>query len=201
MILTSRSAIIFLLLLFASSNNRRFSPKYTRTHTILPSISYFYFQFVVCSPFPFVLCATRCRELPCWIAPFQNTLDSPAKDTPPILTDAIFVQSDFPWFFGFPTSFLPFSFRSFPTLVLFVLLTSFPRVFPPGFFFLLFFLASSWWETLYPRNSGFFSFPLSFRLVFFRSQCSPSRNLGTALRSSVCTFFPSLSEVARQVER
>lgn len=156
----------------------------------------------MCSPFSFVLCATRCRELPRWIAPFQNTLDSPAKDTPPILTDAIFVQSDFPWFFGFPTSFLPFSLRSFPTLVLFVLLTSFPRVFPPGFFFLHFLLASSWWETLYPRNSEFFFVPAILSFRFFSVPNVPRVEIWAPHCARVCVrFFPSLSEVARQVER
>lgn len=134
----------FLLLLFASSNNRRF-PHKTLAHTILPSISYFYFRFVVHS-----LCLrSACNTLSSCFAGlhrFKTHIHSGrGKDTPPILTDAIFVQSDFP-FFGFPL---------FPSFLSFLSHTGslrpvdkFPRV-PRVSSRLLIFLfpTSSWWET------------------------------------------------------
>lgn len=77
----------------------------------------------------------------------------------------------------------------------------FPSRVSSRLFFLLFFLASSWWETLYPRNSEFFSFPLSFRFVFFSVPNVPRVEIWAPHCVRVCVRFSLRSRRSRVKSR
>lgn len=117
---------IFLFLLFASCNNRRFPRTHTQARTILPSIFLFLFSICCGLSLPsFCVQHAAAVGLPRWIAPFQNTHSLGAARIHAVDPDRCnFCPIRLPFFPSLPS----FRFVRFPTLVLFVLLTSFPRV-------------------------------------------------------------------------